>query len=118
MTMRLTVNGNDFGECLACDFDFAERRVRMATCAETPDESLDRHRLHKADQMAREIADESAISMVDSCSNEVDRDGVKWRELGDEYFGDLEYEFEYLELRGLLERDPANRQMVRLLEES
>lgn len=115
MSHALFVNGNDFGECLACEFDFARGLVRVITCDETVNKSIDRLQLFEADQLAREIADESASNMVDSCSSEADgREG--WREIGGGYFDDLEDYLKYLELRGLLERDPLNARLVRLIE--
>jgi hypothetical protein len=114
--MRLFVNGNDFGECLACDFDLVERRMRMSTCGDTPIEGMHRHRLHQADRLARKLADQTALSMLDSCSEPVDRDGALWRRIEQRYFDGLEDSLLYLELRGMLERDLHDFMLVRLIE--
>jgi hypothetical protein len=115
MSMPLFVNGNDFGECLACDIDFAHRTISVITCDSTISQSGKRLDIFEADKLAREIADESAASAVNSCSLEADGH-PGWREIGAEYFNGLEDYLKYLELRGLVERDALNVRLVRLAE--
>ena len=115
MSMPLFVNGNDFGECLACEFDFAHRTVRVITCDATISDSANRLNLFEADKLAREIADEAAASLVDSCSSESEIAGG-WLEIVEDYVDSLDDYLKYLELRGLVERDPLNARLVRLIE--
>lgn len=71
--------------------------------------------------LAFDIADESAASLVDSVTIDVEVDGEKWLsfrddEMGDQYREDCANEIDYLEARGLLHRHPAQKHLVRIEE--
>jgi hypothetical protein len=65
--------------------------------------------------LQRELADEAATSDVDTCCLREVRDGVMWYDLGSVEEKDREWltrAVRYLDMRQMLERDPANSNCV------
>lgn len=70
-------------------------------------------------RLAVQIALESATSLVESCTREVERDGQIWLDFSDpvmDYMAEIEDELRFLELSERLRRHPTEPKLVQLMD--
>lgn len=70
-------------------------------------------------ELQRELADEAAASDVQSCCTRDEREGAFWYDLASVSEDDKDWlarAVRYLDMRQLLERDPTNCSLVRMLD--